>query len=295
MSEPDDLTIEATSALSQGARNRQEDAVATWFPQGSSIGFSVLSDGMGGHKAGDVASQVIVTEVFAELSLRLTRQDYVPAAIPGMLRTAALIANECLKTHIKSNPDCSDMGGTVLIIVVVHRQLYWLSVGDSPLYLYRGGRLSQLNADHSLAPQIDHMVAQGLMNFEAAQNHPQRNCLTSALTGGDIAEIDCPQKPLCLLADDVIISASDGLQFIPDDAINGVLTRVNGKPTTVIADALMSAVAAVNDPDQDNVSMAVLSVRDSAEAVRNLRNGAAAGGAFKALRSAIPLLAEYRR
>ncbi|MEM9497161.1 MAG: protein phosphatase 2C domain-containing protein [Pseudomonadota bacterium] len=291
-----DVTVEATSALSLGARRRQEDALATSFSQGSDIGFAVLSDGMGGHNAGDIASRVIVTEIFAELTLRLAREDFRTNRTPEILRSATSIANACLKAHIQANPECGGMGGTVLVTVVTGGWLYWVSVGDSPLYLFRDGRLSQLNADHSLAPQIDHMVRQGLIDSATALNHPQRNCLTSALTGDEIAEIDCPDQPFALRPDDIVIAASDGLQFVSEDSIQAILTQVHREPASCVADALMSGVAALDDPEQDNVSLVVLNIEDRTErAAAAGRYGTAKGGAFRALKSALPLFADSRR
>ena len=69
--------------------------------------------------------------------------------------------------------------GATLIALIFHRdRLHWISVGDSPLWLWRDGTLTRLNEDHSLAPQIDWMVEQGQM-APSRPRHPDRNCLTS--------------------------------------------------------------------------------------------------------------------
>jgi len=253
-----DLRIDAASAISQGARSRQEDALATSFLQGADIGFAVLSDGMGGHAAGDVASRVIVTEIFAELTMRLGNGAADTTTIPAILRRAMKIANHCLKAHIDDHPDLRGMGGTVVVAVATGQGLYWLSVGDSPLYLFRDRQLVRLNDDHSMAPQIDLMVREGLMDAEIGRNHPQRSCLTSALLGEDIGEVDCPDTAFELRDGDLVLLASDGLQFLPDERIEAVLRRSGRGQSARIADDLMSGVAALDDPEQDNISLVVI-------------------------------------
>jgi len=253
-----EIEIDAASALSLGARARQEDALATSFAQGADFGFAVLSDGMGGHAAGDVASRIIVGEIFAELTMRIADPGYSKTDIPKLLQKAAKVANHCIRARVEAVPESAGMGGTVIVLVVLAERLYWLSIGDSPLFLFRDGRLTRLNDDHSLAPQIDLMVKEGQIDPEMGRTHPQRNCLTSALFGEAIAAIDCPDRPFLLQGGDLVLAASDGLQFLPDEKIETVLSRAKAKHSAWIANALMSGVTALDDPEQDNISVVVL-------------------------------------
>ncbi len=266
-----EIEIDAASALSRGARTRQEDTIATSFAQGADFGFAVLSDGMGGHAAGDVASRIIVGEIFAELTMRIAGPGYSETDIPKLLHKAANVANHCIRARVDAVPESAGMGGTVIVVVVLAERLYWLSVGDSPLFLFRDGRLTRLNDDHSLAPQIDLMVKEGQIDPEMGRTHPQRNCLTSALFGEAIAAIDCPDRPFLLQDGDLVLAASDGLQFLPDEKIEAVLSRAKGKHSASIANALMSGVTALDDPEQDNISVVVLKACDVA-ADRRLPN-----------------------
>ncbi|WP_347312234.1 PP2C family protein-serine/threonine phosphatase [Defluviimonas sp. SAOS-178_SWC] len=259
-----EIAIDAASALCLGARSRQEDALATSFSLGSELGFAVLSDGMGGHAAGDVASRIIVAEIFAELTLGVDDPGLAEAELPELLRSAANVANRRIRARIDAAPETAGMGGTVIVVVVIEDRLYWLSVGDSPLYLFRDGQLTRLNDDHSLAPQIDLMVREGLIDPEVGRNHPQRNCLTSALIGGEIPSIDCPDQPFTLRSGDLVLVASDGLQYLPDDRIAAVLGRTGGEPSATIAGALMAGVTGLADPEQDNISVIVLKATDTA-------------------------------
>jgi serine/threonine protein phosphatase PrpC len=117
------------------------------------------------------------------------------------------------------------MGGTVVATSLVDGGLQWVSVGDSLLYLLRDGMLKRLNDDHSMGPQIDLMARNGMIDAEAARTHPQRNCLTSALTGKDIPELDCKGQRLELEDGDIIVLASDGLQSVAEEDIASILDR----------------------------------------------------------------------
>ncbi len=258
MSQVPEFQYDAASVLSLGQREHQEDALAMDFPIGTPFGFTVLADGMGGHAAGDVASKIVVTEVFSELMFQSSDVDAMAADIGEVLRNAALAANDCVRAHAESNPETDGMGSTLLAPVLVNDKLFWISIGDSPLLLFRGGKLSQLNEDHSMAPQIDLMVAAGAITEDAAANHPDRNCLTSVLFGDEIEAIDCREEPFMLEDGDILIAASDGLQFLDEHEIVMTLRQSLAKPATEIAKSLLDQLKALDDPAQDNVSFTVI-------------------------------------
>ncbi|MEM6825320.1 MAG: protein phosphatase 2C domain-containing protein [Pseudomonadota bacterium] len=256
----DTTRFEAASALIQGGRDHQEDAVVTDFPLGSDLGLVVLSDGMGGHAAGDIASKIVMTEVYSELKFQSTDPAAFAAHLPDILRNAALSANDCVRAHIEENPSAYGMGATLVAATLLGDQLNWISVGDSPLYVFRSGELKQVNEDHSMAPQIDLMVTSGMMSADAAVNHPDRNALTSVLAGDEIPKIDCPRAGMTLLHGDIVLAASDGLQFLEDDEIRGVLECDCDKSSATIARHFLAKLDELGDPDQDNTSLAVIKI-----------------------------------
>jgi PPM family protein phosphatase len=252
--------FDVASAISQGQRPYQEDALVTDFSLGTDIGFAVLADGMGGHAAGDIASKIVVTEVFSELKLQSGDAAAFKTNLPEILRDAALAANDCVKVHIQSNAETTGMGATLLAPVFVGSRLYWISIGDSPLLLFRQGVLRQLNEDHSMAPQIDFMIRTGLLSEDAGRNHPDRSCLTSVLGGEDIPRIDCPAEPFELQDGDILIAASDGLQYLSFPEIEDLLLTHSDMSSRWIADALLSRLESHGDPEQDNASFSVVKV-----------------------------------
>lgn len=258
MMSPDNFVYDAASALSRGTRERQEDAVAADFSMGSEFGFAVLADGMGGHAAGNVASGIVVTEIFSELKLLSDDASTLERDIQEVLHNAVEGANQCVQLYTQQHPDAYGMGSTLVAPILFDNRLYWISVGDSPLYLFRDGALQRLNQDHSMASRIEAMRAEGLINLEQALNHPDRQALTSVLAGLEIPQIDCRSTPLELREEDILVVASDGLQFLSDEQIADVLSQSCKLPSAHITSRLLSMVEALDHPDQDNVSVCVV-------------------------------------
>lgn len=272
---------DVATAVGQGMREIQEDAVVTDFPVGMDVGFVVLADGMGGHAAGEIASLILVTEVFAELKFKLVDLKKHEAHIPAILKNAAMISNACIRDYVSENPGNYGMGATLVVPLLIEDRLYWISVGDSPLYLQRGGKIRQLNEDHSMAPEIDRMVSSGLLSREEALDHPDRNCLRSVLLGDSVAKIDCPPDPFHVQEGDIILVASDGLQSLSDGEISTVLQENEERSATEIAFALLKTINELKDPDQDNISISIIKVNRSqteSMVIPQYRSRRAAGG-----------------
>jgi len=138
--------------------------------------------------------------------------------------------------------------------------LQWISVGDSPLFLFRNGKLSRLNADHSMAPLISESLSQGKITKDEAQNHPNRHALRSAVMGDELPLIDAPNSPIALFKGDVVILASDGLLTLSMKEIELIISRNLGGQAETLAQLLLSAVEAKKLPRQDNTSVQVIAM-----------------------------------
>ncbi|WP_052261715.1 PP2C family protein-serine/threonine phosphatase [Leisingera sp. ANG-M1] len=253
-----EVAYDAATAISQGRRERQEDAVAADFLAGAGIGFAVLADGMGGHAAGDIASKIAVTEVFSDLKLRAGEPAAMEARIGKVLQAAADGANACLGEYAGGRPESRGMGTTLLAPVLFQDRLYWISVGDSPLYLFRNESLLRLNADHSMAAEFADLVAQGRMAAAEAAGHPDRHCVTSVLNGAEIRRVDCRSAPVRLHPGDILLAASDGLQFLAEAEIAGVLAAERHSTSARIGAVLMQQLEQLNAPEQDNAAICVI-------------------------------------
>jgi serine/threonine protein phosphatase PrpC len=252
--------FDSACAISIGARDTQEDAVISDFPVGADTGFAVLADGMGGHSAGEIASRHVITQLYAALKFNSESYAENASALPGIMAQGLDTANAAIRDHVRQHPRLHGMGSTLICLALVEGRAHWVSVGDSPLYLLRGGVLSQLNQNHSKAHEFDLLVKSGAMDAEEALLHPDRSALTSAIFGGEIAYADCPEKAFELMAGDMLLLASDGLQFLSDAQIARILAKHRRRSAAEIASHLMAAIGALADDNQDNVSLSVIKV-----------------------------------
>ncbi|WP_137700727.1 PP2C family protein-serine/threonine phosphatase [Marimonas lutisalis] len=258
-----EFLYDTATVISQGRRERQEDAIVADFPAGNSMGFVVLSDGMGGHHAGDVASKIVVTEVFSELKLQSGDIREMEHKIGDILQNAMFGANDCVGIYSKECGTDAVMGATLLVPVLIENRLFWLSVGDSPLFLFRGEKLRRLNEDHAIGSQVEYLVSNGLMLRDEALNFPDQNCLTSVIVGDKIPQVDCSAAPVELLGEDILIVASDGLLVLSEDEIAETIASAQNWPAADISTALMRRIEDVDDPFQDNVSICVIKLKES--------------------------------
>jgi protein phosphatase len=219
-------------AQHQGARPYQEDSLAVKQLADGSV-LAVLADGMGGHAGGAVASRIAVDAAVASVEMGAS------------LAAALQAANRTVGEKAAGDPNLANMGATFVAVTVNGDGMRWISVGDSPLYLVSDGRIERLNADHSMAPQIDAMVARGLLSARQAENHPGRHTLREAVMGRPLNLIDEGSRRLAAGAR--LLLCSDGVQSLDDVAIAA------GSGGTVRA--LIEAVLAVGAPHQDNVTV----------------------------------------
>jgi|LNFM01.1.fsa_nt_gb protein phosphatase len=261
------LKFTHASRATQGGRPYQEDASVVWpgspvvtlsgvaAPPEDTALVAVLADGMGGHAGGALASSTICNAFLAHF-----------AAAPGegrsRLKPALVAANDAIGDKVSANPQLSGMGATLVGVALGETGLSWISVGDSPMYLYRDGELVQLNEDHSLAPVIDRLVEQGKMSADEARADPRRHYLRSAITGEDIELVDAPDRPLRLAAGDIVVIASDGIHTLEPDSIRDLVASYAPNGPDAIADALITSVVEADHPHQDNTTVIVVMVAE---------------------------------
>jgi protein phosphatase len=219
-------------AQHQGARPYQEDSWALRTLADGTV-LAVLADGMGGHVGGATAS-------------RLAVGGFVMAIESGRgLAEALETANQAIGTAVARDSKLESMGATLVGVVVSATEARWISVGDSPLFLVSNGRIERLNADHSMVPQIEALVARGIISAEEAAQHPGRHTLREAVMGHPLTLIDEGQR--ALEPGDRLLICSDGVLTLEESDIE----REANRPVR----DLVAAVLAVGEPRQDNVTI----------------------------------------
>lgn len=164
----------------------------------------VVADGMGGHRGGATASRLAGETVKAQY---LGSEE---ADVAAALRYALARANARIYTESQANPDLRGMGTTTSALVVRNNNAWFAHVGDSRIYLIRGGAIKQLTEDHSL---VASMVREGLLTSSEAENHPRRNVLQRSMGVGEEVEIDV-SGPFPVQEGDLFILCSDGLHGV---------------------------------------------------------------------------------
>jgi serine/threonine protein phosphatase PrpC len=181
------LDLVATKLTDVGrARPHNEDYVDYYTPpdprqlarKGS---IYVVADGMGGHQAGEVASQGAV-----ELAIGQYYSDTTHDVGTGLVR-AFRAANQQIHAQAQSDPSKGGMGTTLVAAVILGRKVYVANVGDSRAYLVNRQGITQITEDHSW---VEEQVRAGLLTPEQAKRHPQRNLVTRALGSKPAVEVD---------------------------------------------------------------------------------------------------------
>ncbi|MFC0330787.1 Stp1/IreP family PP2C-type Ser/Thr phosphatase [Paenibacillus sepulcri] len=168
------------------------------------IAVAIVADGMGGHQAGDVASQLAV-ETFRE-AMQGTSAELSMDERKMLIRQAILQANEVVFDMASRNDQYHNMGTTVVAALLQPDNGVIGHIGDSRAYKWRDGVLTQLTVDHTL---VNELVKSGQISVEEAARHPRRNVLTRAL--GTDADVEVDVKGLSWLPGDLLLLCSDGL------------------------------------------------------------------------------------
>lgn len=219
----------------QGARSYQEDS---WrlVTLGDGSLLAAVADGMGGHAGGAIASKLAI-----DAFVKAVEQG-------GGLDDGLHDANAAVGKGTVGKPQLAGMGATLVAAHLRGDEVRWISVGDSPFFLVEAGRIEQLNADHSMAPQIDAMVARGLLTEEEAEHHPGRHTLREAVMGDPLTLIDKGSRRLG--PDARLLVCSDGIQSLNTQQILAQIGRPVG--------GIIAAVLATAKEHQDNVTVVKL-------------------------------------
>lgn len=210
-----DNTFDWASETDVGrVRNNNEDALAA----STEIGIFVLADGMGGHKSGEIASNLAITTVLDHLSHTL------PELIPGQIdedlgytresiaiREAIIHANETIHQTAQKQIEYEGMGTTIVLLGFYGPRMTVAHVGDSRVYRFRNEQLEQLTSDHTM---LQELVDRGFYTEEEAQKSMHKNLVTRALGADATVAVDIQED--LVLPGDTYLLCSDGLHDFVD-------------------------------------------------------------------------------
>jgi PPM family protein phosphatase len=174
----------------------------------------LLADGMGGTGGGEEASKLTVSTIYGFVHLtddasELTwpfGYDLEASFEKNLLRTAVLLANLKVCRASEEMEQFAGMGSTVVMVWIRADKAFWTHIGDSRLYLFRGGALQQLSEDHSL---VQEQLRLGLINQAEAEVHSLRHVITKAIGSRERFEVDVQEH--VLESGDLLMLCCDGL------------------------------------------------------------------------------------
>jgi serine/threonine protein phosphatase PrpC len=250
-------------------RDHNEDAVASDL----TIGLLALADGMGGYRAGEVASEIAVLLIAAEITQakldssykELENSNFLPESY--MLKKAVEKANAAIYQISQDQPQCAGMGTTLVAGIFTNNKLVVGHIGDSRAYRLRSGALEQLTEDHSL---VQEQINAGLITQEQAQTSSQKNLVTRAL--GIEPEVELELQVFDVEVGDIYLLCSDGLSdMVNDEEIAETLREANGNITHA-ANRLVHLANEHGGVDNISVMVAIIKKEFSAEKswVKNL-------------------------
>ena len=221
-------------------------------------GLFIVADGMGGHAAGEVASQLAVDTIqeflrMSDADSEITwpfEFDESLSAGGNRIQAAIHLANREIVRHMQTQEDTRGMGTTVVTAVVADDSCFIGHVGDSRAYLIRDGTIQQLTRDHTF---VNEQVERGFMSRAEADRHPARNILTRAVGSSEELHVDLVETRLA--AGDRILLCSDGLSSMVQD--EEILRTLEEHPD--LEDACQALVSLANqNGGWDNVTAVVI-------------------------------------
>ena len=235
-------------------REINEDYFGTF--SGSFGRLLIVCDGMGGHQGGEIASRLAVETIrnyFEKLGT-----DFNP---DNEIKNAIQKANEVIIEAANTEANLSEMGSTVVLVLVKDGYAYAANLGDSRIYKISNGEIQQISTDHSLVQQ---MVDSNVISPEEAKTHPKKNIITKALGIDKLVEPEL-LEPFQLMINDCLILCTDGLtNHVNDNEIREICISNNSQ------DAAEKLVDLANERGgTDNITVQVIKVLEKAAATEH--------------------------
>lgn len=221
---------------------------------------AIVADGMGGHRAGDVASEMALLNMQALWE----KADKIETAEQAevWLMTSIQNVNKILFDHAKTHTECEGMGTTIVAVICTDHFATIANIGDSRCYLYNEDGFKQVTEDHSL---VNELVRSGQITKEDAEHHPRKNVLLRAL--GTEQSVDMDIKTIIFEEGDLLLLCSDGLSNKVADA-----NMVEVLKTDLLLNekaSILIKLANENGGD-DNITIVIIEFVDGQQAGDNL-------------------------
>ncbi len=233
----------------RGKRKDNQDYVGVFINQ-SNILLAVLCDGLGGHQAGDIASEMAVSQIGNSWEKTIFTEDDL-YLVQHWLDENINRENKRIYDHANKYPDLEGMGTTLVAGVVLKEKVLFSNIGDSRAYTYQDGKLKLMTEDHSFASELQR---KGELTELEAKNHYNRNTLTRSLGVKGKVKVDFFQSLRTSI--DLMMLNSDGLSNIVEEED---MATVLGDHTLTLEDKSEKLIQlAVDNEGSDNITVALV-------------------------------------
>ncbi len=245
------LLWQGTGLTDQGlVRQSNQDT----FAIENSLGLWVIADGMGGHAGGQIASQLAVNSIVDYIGTAKREHAQGQYATPATLSEAVIAGNQAIHKRVKSTPDLTGMGTTVVATIfspIPSPSVIIAHVGDSRAYRIRERQMKALTVDHSL---VQELVDEGHITQEQANTHPKQNVLLRALGATQEQDPDINIYPL--EPNDILLLCTDGLtKAVPENEILSLVLETRGAPEDICQQLINRAN---EGGGKDNITVALV-------------------------------------
>lgn len=243
--------VEAGMSSIIGARQSQQDAADILMNESGAL-LAIVCDGMGGMEAGDRASKYCVSEVCRDFQA-YTGEEY-----------SRFLCSEIRRLDRDVSEFCGEDGGHVVTgttfaaVIIENGKMYWGSVGDSRIYIIRGGEIAQITHDHNYGLVLNEKVEEGTMTILEAEQYPKKEALISFVGLGHIERIDVNENAFFLEKGDYILICSDGLYRSMDKNMILQTVMLYADDMSGAAEILTATAACIGGCRQDNTTVVIM-------------------------------------
>ncbi len=242
------LSADIGNAQTIGTREKQDDSFATSVKEYGVM--AIVADGIGGYINGNLASQIAVATFLDEFEKRDVTEN-----LSYFFQKSSMLSNERIRDEFGE----AKGGTTAVAVVLKDDKLFWTSVGDSNIAVFRGGRLIMVNRKENVRNWMEDQYYAGSVRREEALDNQRDTRLVNYLGYDGFKKADESDRPIFLKKKDKVLIYSDGIEVLGQIEIESILSRRMSAQKT--ADAMITAVEMKKKNKKDNATIVVLSIK----------------------------------
>ena len=244
----ENLYVDIGNAQIIGTREKQDDSFATSVQEYGLM--AIVADGIGGYVNGNLASQIAVETYLDEFEKRDVTDN-----LSYFFQTTAVLANERIRDEFGE----AKGGTTVVSVVLIEDKMYWTSVGDSNIAVFRGGRIIEVNRKENVKNWLEDQYRAGAIGREEAMGSPMDKRLVNYVGYDGFKRADESDRPIFLKKKDKVLIYSDGVEVLGQIELEAILSkRISAQD---MADEIMTAIERKNVRSKDNSTIIILSIK----------------------------------